>query len=111
MLSSQGRYQQIELRHHVPREAKLLEKLGKFNRCLFVRGPKTESSQSELETGQVLPISPGKSDSCSVFTKHRQADAETVARPKRRIYFLFERGLSIQVSRQMVRVKKISVQV
>jgi hypothetical protein len=53
MLSSQGRYQQIELRHHAPREAKLLEKLGKFNRCLFVRGPKTESSQSELETGQV----------------------------------------------------------
>ncbi len=99
MLSSQGRYQQIKLRQHASSGAKLLEKLGKFNRCLFVRGPKTESSPSELETGQVLPKSPGKTDSCSVFAKHRQAYAETVACPKPRIYFLFERGLSIQVSR------------
>jgi hypothetical protein len=99
MLSSQGGYQQIELRQHAPSGAKLLEKLRKFSRCLFVHGPKTESSQSELETGQILPMSPGKSDSCSVFTKHRQAYAETVARPKPRIYFLFERGLTIQVSR------------
>jgi len=111
MLSSQGRYQQIELRQHAPNRAKLLENLRKFNRCLFIRGPKTESSQSELETSQVLPISPGETNPCSVFTQHRQANAETVTRPKPRIYILFEGGLSIQVSREMIRVKKVSVQV
>jgi hypothetical protein len=102
--------EQVKLGKHFAGRPQFPKDLCKLDRSLLVSGPDAEYRENGLKSRQVLAVATAQADARSVLAVNGQADSETVSGSQRCVDSWVQRQMAVQISGQVVRVEKKTVQ-